>query len=775
MMKNKKNLLSVVFIIMLLVVSVIFQVNDLSKNMKKLSGDISYPTDTGAKISCDSTNLSIGGTTTCTLTGFLSGGASGAYGRITSSGNITVSNITPSTGWQNYGSVPDLSLGYTAGSAVTPSNTFIIATMTVKAESAGSGTVTFGPDSVSQSAYFVTSSDSRRTIENAFCTINVSNPTPTLSNESRLSNLTVSNTSLSFNPNTKNYNLSVDNSVSSVTVSATAMDSKAKGITGVGTHSLNTGSNTISVVVTAEDNSTSTYTINITRGANSNTNLSSLSVSNTNIAGEFINSTTTYSKDVANNVSSVVVKATPVESTTSIVYKGTTKSTLTETVQLEVGSNVIEFTVKAQNGATKNFKITINRLSADTANCVLKTLKVTNTDIESKFKASTLYYNATVANSVTSVKITATAASGLTITGTGTKSLKVGDNIYNIIVTNQNGSNQTYNIRITRQSQKDSSSSGGSSSGSGENQANKSGGSSSSSTTNKSTNNNNSNSNNTTPAKDNNSLLKNLTINNKEIMLSDSVYKYNYSVLNAVTKLNIVATAKSDKSKVDINKPDKLEVGQNDVTIKVTAEDGSETTYKIVVTRKDANEELSSDSKLTSVSIEKYDLDFDRDTYDYELKIKNENKLKISYVASGVNTNVIIKNNEKLKNNSVISIVVTAEDGVSTSTYNIRVKKSISPVIIISLIILLLLAALLAFYFLYLKKRLPHKTKEIPVGTSDESSDFEEISETPITEPIEVPTEASVDNNTEEIIETVSEEPAQEEQPTEKVDETTNN
>ena len=77
------------------------------------------------------------------------------------------------------------------------------------------------------------------------------------------------------------------------------------------------------------------------------------------------------------------------------------------------------------------------------------------------------------------------------------------------------------------------------------------------------------------------------------------------------------------------------------------------------------------------------------------------------------NSNVIITGNYDLENDSVISLIVTAEDG-STSRYIINIKKNPSILLIaliISLSVVLLAGVILAYYFLIIKKR---KSKSIP-------------------------------------------------------------
>jgi hypothetical protein len=88
----------------------------------------------------------------------------------------------------------------------------------------------------------------------------------TKSNNNNLSALSISSCTLnpSFNSGITTYNCNVENSVSSVTVSATKADSKAS-ITGTGVVNLNVGTNTVKISVTAEDGSTKTYSVTITR------------------------------------------------------------------------------------------------------------------------------------------------------------------------------------------------------------------------------------------------------------------------------------------------------------------------------------------------------------------------------------------------------------------------------------------------------------------------------------------------------------------------------
>lgn len=97
-------------------------------------------------------------------------------------------------------------------------------------------------------------------------TINVNVVEPVVDNRSKNNNLK----SLSVDGyqlvkvNNNNYTLIVSNDVTSINVNATAEDVKAK-VSGVGRHELKVGENTITVVITAENQSKNNITIKVTR------------------------------------------------------------------------------------------------------------------------------------------------------------------------------------------------------------------------------------------------------------------------------------------------------------------------------------------------------------------------------------------------------------------------------------------------------------------------------------------------------------------------------
>ena len=96
------------------------------------------------------------------------------------------------------------------------------------------------------------------------------NAQPTASSNNNLSSLSISPGTLSpgFSAGTTSYRASVSNSTTSVAVSATAADGKAR-VAVWGNTGLDVGNNTVTVQVTAENGSKKTYTITVNRAAGS--------------------------------------------------------------------------------------------------------------------------------------------------------------------------------------------------------------------------------------------------------------------------------------------------------------------------------------------------------------------------------------------------------------------------------------------------------------------------------------------------------------------------
>jgi hypothetical protein len=183
-----------------------------------------------------------------------------------------------------------------------------------------------------------------------------------VSDNSYLKALTVSQGSLSFSKTTTDYVVDVENNVSSITLGATADYSKST-ISGLGTKTLAIYSNVFNIVVTAENGSKRTYSVNVRR-KDANGLASPPSTNNYlreikftgyeefNLA--FVKETLDYVLDVGNLVTSVEMIVTADDSKS--------KLDITQT-PLELGPNVFTIKVTAENGDIKTYTITVNRSS----------------------------------------------------------------------------------------------------------------------------------------------------------------------------------------------------------------------------------------------------------------------------------------------------------------------------------------------------------------------------------------------------------------------------
>lgn len=200
----------------------------------------------------------------------------------------------------------------------------------------------------------------------------------------------------------------------------------------------------------------------------------------------------------------------------------------------------------------------------------------------------------------------------------------------------------------------------------------------------------------TTEKKANNSKLSSLEIAEGVISpaFSSATNEYSIRVPNTVTKLSISAVADSSRATIKITGNEELQIGDNNIEVIVTAEDGSKTTYKIFAKR--AQPQLS----LQSLSIsyidkngEKIELplnpEFNFDIYEYSIDDYISHTVKqveILGIANRENAAIEVIGNENLKTGeNEITIKVTAVDEAGLEeqkTYTIKVKKDEEPIVV---------------------------------------------------------------------------------------------
>lgn len=195
----------------------------------------------------------------------------------------------------------------------------------------------------------------------------------------------------------------------------------------------------------------------------------------------------------------------------------------------------------------------------------------------------------------------------------------------------------------------------------------------------------------TTIKKSSNNYLSAIIIDDEEIKEFDKEEtKYFINVDEDKNNISIKPVVYDDKAKYEITGPDKLDIGDNEYTITVTAEDGSIKYYKLLVTKK--KEEITS-SKIKNIKVKGYNLNFDGTSLTYHLKVnENVNKLDIKVTLEDNNSKYEITGNENLKDGSIINIKVSNED--ENSLYRIiiskPIKKNYMPYIIVSLLLMVI-------------------------------------------------------------------------------------
>ncbi len=297
----------------------------------------------------------------------------------------------------------------------------------------------------------------------------------------------------------------------------------------------------------------------------------------------------------------------------------------------------------------------------------LKNLGIRPNDF-SGFRKGIPSYSVSVPKNVDKVSIYAEATNPkATVSGTGTKSLQIGKNTFNIkVIAEDKKTTKTYTLIITRKSEDENAS---------------------------------------------DATLTNLGIRPKEYDFTGfrtGTLSYNASVPNDVEKITIYATAKSDKATITGIGSKTLKVGANRCEIMVTSENKKATkTYVINVTRKEkeekqeddedeteaedenttetttSNEEKLSDG-LKNILVKGYNLEpsFSQDVHSYKINVPSSNgKLEIDTETTGDNIEVEVAGNEELRQGeNIITILVHDTKDDSTLTYQItaNVEKYLS-------------------------------------------------------------------------------------------------
>ncbi|MDH5301222.1 MAG: cadherin-like beta sandwich domain-containing protein [Gammaproteobacteria bacterium] len=289
-----------------------------------------------------------------------------------------------------------------------------------------------------------------------------------------LSRLSLSSGVLSpaFNPAVTSYDLRVSNQVSSLTlVPEVSMVGSTVQVNGA---VVNSGSPSASIALSG---ATSVITVNVTSADGSSmtsynitviptdATLDGISLSTGTLSPGFSPNTVSYSVALANTVSSIAV--TPITYVEGVVTQITANGATVASganIPLNVGPNNVTILVTAADGVTqRSYSVVVNRAaSASTSLQTLLPPKNTGSLLPA-FAADVFSYMVVVPNSVISFMLTPYAVdttSTIKVNGlyvaSGTPSpataLKVGDNIFTVTVTAENGATSvSYTVTVVRQ------------------------------------------------------------------------------------------------------------------------------------------------------------------------------------------------------------------------------------------------------------------------------------------------------------------------------------
>lgn len=224
-----------------------------------------------------------------------------------------------------------------------------------------------------------------------------------------------------FDPMTTGYSVSAPSGTTQTTVTATLSDPRATVTinnqtaasgTPFGPITLATGTNTITIVVTAVNGASKTYTILVNRAGPGNANLSALQLSAGGLSPAFNPNTVTYSVTAPSTTASTTVTATAQVATSSISINGSSAASGVPFGPIPLNpsgaTTTITITVRAQDGVTvKTYTVVVTRGASSNAN--LSNLVLSAGPLKPAFSPTRTSYDVDAAKTALSTTVTATA------------------------------------------------------------------------------------------------------------------------------------------------------------------------------------------------------------------------------------------------------------------------------------------------------------------------------------------------------------------------------
>lgn len=444
---------------------------------------------------------------------------------------------------------------------------------------------------------------------------------------SKLKNLEVVNYSLdqTFNSDVYDYVTVIDYEVTSLNLNIETLDKNATYVVS-GNENFAVGMNTVTITVTdSKKLTTSVYTLHVNRQSYSNTFLSYIDISVGTLTPNFEKTNLSYTVNVASDVEEITILAeAEIESNTV---------TGCDTYPLTPGDNKIPITVTSPTGIKRTYYVNVVRALKDDNYLESFEVKVNNEvqTLTPTFDKDTLSYDVTVPKGTTNALFVGTFSKDATVVGLGNKTIKVGDNSYNVVVTSQAGNAKTYTIHVHR------------------------------------------------PASTDNFLTEIIpSVGSLEPAFSYYGTEYNLKLDSSASLLSFDVSTSDRFASVTGTDIQVVPDGASTREIIVTAEDGTERKYTIHVMKNRTDE-----ARLSSLSMNGYTFNetFDKDTFTYTLTVPNTKK---TLLASEIEATPIDPNAKVEKASSIVlssastniyTIVVTAQDGFTKQTYYINIER----------------------------------------------------------------------------------------------------
>ena len=390
----------------------------------------------------------------------------------------------------------------------------------------------------------------------------------------------------------------------------------------------------VTLTVTAEDGTISTYTVSVNRQKSSNNDLKSLTIDGVSVTN-FNSNKQVYNEVVAGTVDSIKIDAI-----VSDTGKATILTDLTKNYSLEFGSNQIDIIVQAENGNTKTYTIFVTR--SKRIDATLKDLTINNVTIPGFDSTITEYILNDVDYNTTALNINAIPNDDLaTKSGDGLVSLKTGDNIVEIIVSAHNRDvTKTYKISVNRKQNSDAG-------------------------------------------------IKSVTVAGINAILNSETNKYEVTVPNNIDIINdsniIVtpndpATESDKKATISIPELELTTKNVNELDFVVTAEDGTTKTYTLAVIREKSNVATLDSLVVTDGA---FSPSFNKDTFTYNVTIPVDTvEFDVSATKTDSNSKIIsgVGHYKMDESTKTIEIVVISEDESVTNTYTLNVNRTKSSI-----------------------------------------------------------------------------------------------